>query len=260
MTLIHTLDSLGPGIRPVNSSDLNPSRMRDVVGRLKVSMHENVYEADFEYGPQPLRWETFTAGGGTATHLPGSGGVRMAVDTANGSMVIRQSRPYHRYQPGKTMFMASAVQFGSAETNNVQRVGFFDDSNGVFFEQGAATAANLRGIYAVIRSDSSGVVTDTRVGLDAFNCDELLKKTIDWARIQMIWIEYAWYGAGALRWGVFLNGEPYILHQYGHGNTVGAIAPWARTGNLPVRYESRNIGNCEPTNPLRRISPGGGRN
>lgn len=222
-------------------SDLSP-RFRDVVGRQKISRHQNIYDADFEYNKQPLRWEEFTTTGGSVTHMPGLGGVKMSLTSASGAITIRQSRPYHRYQPGKTMFMATALNFGSTNANQVQRVGIMDDSNGVFFEQSTATTANPSGIYVVVRSDAPGIVTDTRVGLDAWNGNAQAIASLDWSRIQMIWIEYAWYGAGAVRWGVFVDGEPYIVHQIGFGNRASQTSPWSRTGNLPVRYEQRNTG------------------
>jgi len=58
----------------------------------------------------------------------------------------------------------------------------------------------------------------------------------------MLFIEYAWYGAGMIRFGVFIDGEPFVLHQIGFGNRVSQSTPWSRTGNLPVRYELRNVG------------------
>ena len=216
-----------------------PHRLRDLSGRVKVSQHQNIYEADFEYGLQPLRWEAFTAGGATITSQPGSGGVRMSLTTAAGDVTIRQSRPYHRYQPGKTMAMASAVNFGTANTGQRQRVGFFDDGNGIFFEQADPTTANPFGMYAVFRSDVNGVPTDTRFSMETWTGAGFASQ-LNWAAIQMIYIEYAWYGAGGLRWGVIDNGEPRILHEFGQGNS-GAHWPWARTGNLPVRYEQRNL-------------------
>jgi hypothetical protein len=222
-------------------ADMSP-RFRDVVGRQKMSRHQNIYDADFEYGKQPLRWEEFTTTGGTITHMPGLGGVKMSVTSASGAITIRQSRPYHRYQPGKTMFMATALNFGVANLNQVQRVGFMDDSNGVLFQQDPPTTTNPYGMYVVVRSDTSGVVTDTRIGIESWNGNPQAIASIDWTRIQMVWIEYAWYGAGATRWGVFIDGEPYILHQIGFGNRASQTSPWARTGNLPVRYEQRNTG------------------
>jgi hypothetical protein len=226
-----------------------PPRVRDVLGRLKVTLHQNVYEADFEYGTQPLRWEAVInniSGGCSVTQVPNSGGVRMRLGTSGGDVTIRQSRPYHRYQPGKTMFMATGCNFGTALTGNIQRVGFFDDANGVFFEQSVVTPDNPFGIYAVVRTDTNGTVRETRYGIDQWNGDRATLSTIDFTRIQMFWIEYGWYGAGATRWGFWLNGEPIIGHQIGWGNFNNAQqggaqqGPWARTGNLPVRYEQRN--------------------
>lgn len=243
-------------------SVLMPSRVRDVVGRLKVSIPQNIYEADFEYGTQPMRWENFLANTGAAgsyanvVQYPGMGGVRMLVGNNAGDLTIRQSRPYHRYQPGKSMYMATAINFGGPVANNYQRVGFFDDSNGIFFEQGVATAANPSGMYCVIRSDAgtvnlntgtttSSLPTDTKISFENWYGDPV-SNLIDWTKIQMLWMEYAWYGAGCLRWGVLLNGEPYVLHEVGAGNGTYTgnpqQFPWSRTGNLPVRYEQRNIG------------------
>jgi hypothetical protein len=214
---------------------------RDNLNRLKVSVHQNIYEADFEYGVQSLRWEAFLNGSATITHLPILGGVRLSLTAAVGDVAIRQSRPYHRYQPGKTMFMASAVQFGAAVTGQVQRVGFFDDGNGVFFEQGDPTTLNPSGMGVVVRTDASGTVTNNRVTSENWACSDSVRGSLDWTRIQMVWIEYAWYGAGALRWGVFIEGEPIVLHKIAYGNRAGQTTPWARTGNLPVRYEQRNV-------------------
>ena len=232
-----------------HESSAMPQRVRDVLGRLKVAVHQNVYEADFEYGTQPLRWEPLTLGAGSVAAIPSSGGVRMRTTNAAGDVALRQSRPYHRYQPGKTMFMATGCQLGPATTGQIQRVGFFDDSNGVFFEQGIATAANPYGMYVVIRSDAGGAIQETRVGLDQWNGDAKMIAQLNFNRIQMFWIEYGWYGAGATRFGFWIDGEPVIVHQIGWGNLYNNFitspadntTPWARTGNLPVRYEIRNL-------------------
>ena len=236
-----------------------PQRLRDVVGKQKVSQSQNIYDADFEYGMQPLRWENFIAGSGTITPAPGLGGVQMNLTTSSGDITIRQSRPYHRYQPGKSLYMASNVNFGTTQANQQQRVGFFDDGNGIFFLQsGASTTANPYGMNVVVRSDSQGtaggVPVDTVIPVSAWNGDQALIQSINWSRVQMIWMEYAWYGAGALRWGVVINGEPYVVHQIGTGNSSftgsGQVNPWSRTGNLPVRYEQRNTGVTATSNTM----------
>jgi hypothetical protein len=231
-------------------------RFRESSGRLKISAAENIYDADFEYGTQPLRWENFLSGSATVTALPGLGGVQMTVAAA-GDVAVRQSRPYHRYQPGKTMYVASNANFGGAADGQTQRVGIFDDGNGIFFEQAGSTATNPYGMFVVARSDSQGTAggmpVDYRVGADQWNGDKQIISTLDWTRVQMIWMDYAWYGAGVLRWGVLISGEPIILHQIGVGNTTlitgsGQQLPWSRTGNLPVRYEMRNTTSTLTTN------------
>lgn len=229
-----------------------PQRLRDVVGKLKVSQSQNIYDADFEYGVQPLRWENFitnVSGQASIVQNPGLGGVTMTIGGGNspGDITVRQSRPYHRYQPGKTMYMASNVNFGSSVSGQYQRVGIFDDSNGIFFmQQGVATADNPYAMYAVIRSDANSMPTDQVFPMGAWNGNQAIIKSLDWTKVQMIWMEYAWYGAGALRWGVTINGEPWVLHQVGVANASilgnSQVKPWSRTGNLPVRYEQRDSG------------------
>jgi hypothetical protein len=234
-----------------------PSGMLDNLGRVKMSRHQNVFEADFEYGLQPLRREALTVGSAAIAHQPTLGGVKLSVTTASGDLAIRQSRPYHRYQPGKSMYMASGTVFGTPLTGNRQRVGFFDDSNGVFFEQSDPTTSNPTGMGVVRRTDVAGTPNDWRVDLpnwsvfdrSSVNYDDRIAniaRNIVWTRIQMIWIEFAWYGAGLIRWGVFINGEPIELHRIASGNYTSSLTgdlttPWARTGNLPVRYELRNL-------------------
>jgi len=229
-----------------------PQRLRDVVGKLKVSQSQNIYDADFEYGTQPLRWEQFinnVSGQASIVQTPGLGGVTMTIGGGNvpGDITIRQSRPYHRYQPGKTMYMASNVNFGSSVSGQFQRTGIFDDSNGIFFmQQGVTSPTNPYAMYVVVRSDSGGLPVDTVVDCSQWNGNRQVRDALDWTKVQMVWLEYAWYGAGALRWGVVLNGEPYVLHQIGTANSsfTGSpqTKPWSRTGNLPARYEQRDSG------------------
>jgi hypothetical protein len=110
-------------------------------------------------------------------------------------------------------------------------------------------------LAVVVRSDASGTVTDTRFTLDQWNGDSRIINTLDFSRIQMFWIEYAWYGAGATRFGFWIDGEPVIAHQTGWANYISPTGtaqtvPWSKTGNLPVRYEQRNTGAISAQNDL----------
>ena len=233
-----------------------PQRLRDNVGKIEVSEVQNLFEADFEYGAQPLRWEAYTSGGGAVTANSSLGGVVLSVTGASGDLAVRQTRPYIRYQPGKTLYMASGMLFGAAYTNQRQRIGFFDDGNGLFIEQGDPTVSNPTGMAVVYRSDANGAgPVDTRIYANNWTNPQNVFTGLNpyvgafsVNNIQMWWVEYAWYGAGMLRWGVMINGEPFVLHQVGIGNFTNQQLAWARTGNLPVRYELRNIGPSSPGN------------
>lgn len=66
---------------------------RDALGRIKTSDSQNVFSADFEYGPQLARWEIITAGSGSVTHLPGSvtgGEVVMALPLPAGGSGLQE--------------------------------------------------------------------------------------------------------------------------------------------------------------------------
>jgi hypothetical protein len=61
------------------------------------------------------------------------------------------------------------------------------------------------------------------------------------ARIQMAYLDYSWYGAGKVRFGFKdQNGDVFYCHSFIHGNKEREA--YMRSGNLPARYEVKNIG------------------
>jgi hypothetical protein len=63
---------------------------------------------------------------------------------------------------------------------------------------------------------------------------------IDINKMQMWYIDYTWYGAGAIRWGFRTQrGTVAYAHRLAHGNNM--TEAYMRTGNLPARYEVSTI-------------------
>ena len=63
---------------------------------------------------------------------------------------------------------------------------------------------------------------------------------IDLNRMQMFYIDYSWYGAGAIRWGMrATNGEVTYLHKEINNNNN--LEAYMRSGNLPGRYETNTV-------------------
>jgi len=93
---------------------------------------------------------------------------------------------------------------------------------------------------------SSNVVvsktTEVRIPQSAWNLDKLdgtgpSGYVIDLTKMQMWYIDYSWYGAGFIRWGVRTSlGQLYYCHKLANNN-INTEA-WMRSGNLPAHYES----------------------
>jgi len=59
---------------------------------------------------------------------------------------------------------------------------------------------------------------------------------LDTSRIQMIYIDYSWYGAGKIRFGFkTTGGQVQYTHEFVHNNNL--YESYFRSGNLPARYE-----------------------
>ena len=64
--------------------------------------------------------------------------------------------------------------------------------------------------------------------------------SLDLNRMQMFYIDYSWYGAGAIRWGMRgANGEITYVHKTENNNVN--LESYMRSGNLPGRYETNTI-------------------
>jgi len=64
---------------------------------------------------------------------------------------------------------------------------------------------------------------------------------LDLTRIQMVYIDYSWYGAGKARFGFKdARGEVFYAHEFIHNNKKNEA--YFRSGNLPARYEIENVG------------------
>lgn len=70
--------------------------------------------------------------------------------------------------------------------------------------------------------------------------------TLDLTRMQMLYIDYSWYGAGFARWGLRTS-RGQITYVYQQTNNNLRYEAYMRSGNLPARYESSGL---EPNTTL----------
>lgn len=215
----------------------------DAFGRTRVSNPVTVFDAKLQYDLQPLLFETVTATGGTCTHDANEGAAKLAVTTASGSKVLRQSRRYATYQPGKSQSVFVTGNLGTQQAGTRARIGYFDDNNGVFFELTSA------GIGIVFRSKVSGVVVDTRVEQADWNCNTF--PDLDVTKAQIFSFDMQWLGVGRVRVGFDVDGELLCAHEFYNDNRRDSTY-WT-TATLPVRYEIENTGTAPATSTMRQI-------
>jgi hypothetical protein len=83
---------------------------------------------------------------------------------------------------------------------------------------------------------------DTKYAQSTWNIDKMdgtghSLYNIDLARMQMFYIDYTWYGAGAIRFG-FKNARGEVVYCHRIANNNVNTEAYMRSGNLPARYET----------------------
>jgi hypothetical protein len=88
-------------------------------------------------------------------------------------------------------------------------------------------------------------VVETRIPQSQFNLDKIdgtgpSGYNVDLSKMQMFYIDYTWYGAGFIRWGLRgPDGNVFYVHKLPNNN-VNTEA-YMRSGNLPARYETSTM-------------------
>jgi len=83
---------------------------------------------------------------------------------------------------------------------------------------------------------------NTRIPQAKFNIDQLdghgpTGYNLDLSKMQMFFVDFSWYGAGSIRWGLRTNrGNIAWVHRLPNNNN--SATAYMRSGNLPGRYES----------------------
>lgn len=225
----------------------------DATARLRTSNLYSVFNSKFLYDKQPLLWdEQVTGSGSTASaYSANESCVKLIVGTISGNSVIRQTRFCFNHQPGCSQIILLGAVIGAGKNNVRKRWGYFDNDNGIFFEQ---SGTNLK---TVIRSKVSGVVTETAINQINWNLDKMdgsgdSGTNIDLSKVQTFVIDFSWAGAGRVRMGFVMNGVPVYCHQFVHANILSAV--YMSTPNLPIRFEIENTGTSASATELKQLA------
>lgn len=223
----------------------------DAFGRLRVSNPFTLFDSQNRYAADS-QFDTATATGGAINFLPNECSVAMSVTAASGSSVTRQSFRVFPYQPGKSLLvMATFVMDASVSSNLTQRVGYFNDQNGVFFQKVDGT------LSFVLRSYVTGVVSDARTAAQSsWNGDKLdgtgpSGYTLDASKAQILFMDFEWLGVGNVRCGFIIDGKFIIAHTFQNANFISNV--YMTTAILPVRYEIFTTGATSGAATMKQI-------
>lgn len=216
-------------------TDMNVSfnqNLLDLFGNLKTSTSFTLLDISHIFDKNYLMMDELVTGG-TSTYNQAA--IDMSVTTA-GHSVIRQSRIYSPYQPGKALVirLTGVLNSGSNASSVTSRLGYFDHANGLFFEYANQT------MYVVERNNS----VDTRVAQTNWNVDTLNGSGVSGVTVGFNYniiynIEFVYLGSGNAKLGVYYDGIFHVAHIFHHTDITYS---YLATPNLPVRYEITSTG------------------
>ena len=250
---------------------------RDTIIKVQ-GVDDNVYNGDFQVSnvidPYTFQYitlvapSTATASGNYTVTPIDANGVRLEI-----GMMDQQNGLFFRHSNGNT----SVVRRSSTQQLSGKATVTFGNSLVSSYtgpnQQGTKFSKQLKvGDYVVLRGSSyrvDGIISDTQMviypdyrGPSAINvpitktvetewqqsewnidrCDGTGKSgySLDVTKMQMLYMDYSWYGAGFIRWG-FRGEDGDVIYVHKIPNNNFNTEAYMRSGNLPARYEVNTI-------------------
>jgi hypothetical protein len=213
---------------------------QDAFGRLRVSEAFTLGDYKHTYGIDPNFRDTLI-NGGTVSHANNQAAARLTTTSNTTSRAIHQTKMYHNYMPGKSQLIKITINFYAPTANVTKRTGYYDDLNGIYFEQNGAGVLSF-----VVRTNTTGTASDARRIVQADwnkdKCDGTGASglNLDVTKTQIVFIDFQWLGVGRIRCGFVHNGQVIIAHEFYNSNVLPVV--YMSNPNLPIRCEILNTG------------------
>ena len=183
--------------------------------------------------------EQVSGAGTTSTYNTNQASTTLAVSASTAGKRVRQSKLRGTYQPGKSMLVVFTGVVGVGGAGITKSLGYFDNNNGLFFQQEDGVLAVVRRSY-VTGTPVDTVVTQANWNLDRMDGTGSSGINLDVTRTQIFAIDFEWLGVGRVRYGVNIDGKFYYVHEMNHANFLDVV--YMGIPNLPIRYEIENDG------------------
>jgi hypothetical protein len=241
------------------SDRLTPSgTLTDAFGRLRVSQPFTLFDSSHRFSDNGLWATSNTAGNSSVAFTENQSLIAMTVGTTANAEVIRETTKVFSYQPGKSLLILNTFAMNTPKANVRQRVGYFGADNGIYLENDGTTN------YLVVRSNTSSVVTETRVAQTDWNIDKFdgtgystqsggteHGTGIDVSKTNIFWTDVEWLGVGDVRCGFVVDGKLVTAHIF-HNDNRNTV-PYMTTASLPLRLEIKNTDVSASNSTLKQI-------
>jgi hypothetical protein len=241
------------------SDRLTPTgTLTDSFGRLRVSNPFTLFDSTHRFADNGLWATSNTAGNSSYSFSNNQSMITMTVGTTANAEVVRETIKVFSYQPGKSLLIMSTFAMNEPKANVRQRVGYHGAENGIYFENDGTTN------YFVLRSNTSGTITETKVAQSTWNVDKFDGTGysaqaggaehiggLDVSKTNIFWTDVEWLGVGDVRCGFVVDGKLTPAHIF-HNDNVN-LEPYMTTATLPLRYEIKNTGVTTSNSTLKQI-------
>ena len=232
------------------SIKLDPTLM-DAFGRQKISEPFTLLDSKFLTDSNPEVWDEIVENTATSVFSPGYMDLNVI---ANGDRVVRQTRKYNPYQPGKGLvsYITGTIEV-TGNPNVTARLGLFDDhndknpildteggGNGYFFQSVDGALSVVERTY-ITGSQVDTVIPQASWNVDSFDGTGPSGITLDPTKRQIYVFEMEWLGVGTASLGFFAERKLHFAHIFYHAN-INDIFPYITRPTLPVRYELFSTG------------------
>jgi hypothetical protein len=222
----------------------------DAFGRLRMSQPFTIFDSQNRYAKDPHFDEALT-GSGTTTFLANEAAVQMSVTTASGDKVVRQSKRVMPYQPGKSLLVLCTFAMAEGEEDLRQRVGYFNDNNGVFLQQEDDELSFIVRTYTGGSASDARKITQANWNTDKLDGSSASGITLDVTKTQILFMDFEWLGVGSVRCGFVIDGVFVTAHVFHNANSLSSV--YMQTAILPVRYEIETTGTIAAAKSMKQI-------
>lgn len=218
LTFTYTAGST-PSASPATGFPINISPFSWYGGSNRIGMFDSQNGFYFEYDGQTL----YAVKRSSTAQISG----KVSVTNASNSVVGTGTKFSSQLKPGDFIVIRGMSYLVQVITSDTQMY--------IYPEYRAVTTSNC-----VVSK-----TVNTRYAQSSWNIDKMdgtgaSLMNLDLTKMQMFYIDYTWYGAGAIRFGFKNNrGEVIFCHRIPNNN-VNTEA-YMRSGNLPARYETNTL-------------------